>query len=433
MNLDRERDLANLLDYYRVKVDNFEKERVEWINKLELLNLNLSDKHSLEWELKVRSNEILSLQNTKSEVIKSINIERQTNHKLSGELSYYKERSNQDRRRILQLLKLSDPVEQDIILSNDKKPETKEKFTLIGNNDINFNSNSISVSNQHNNKKISSKISQMQPEIQSRGRSVSSMNKTKSQSNSLLKIKPERTHIIRSVIFPNNDKAQQLNEEIVFLKEQLSDTRKFYEDLLKQQNNQSKEYEEELLSHISNLNEQMKKIFDEKKKSEELSFHLTKELMSLKMEYSHNEKKLFEELELLKLQNQALVISIKEYSTQNNNEKEICIKEIESKAKKVTEIMKSQLKNSEENMRIIREQYKQIQVIYQEKINQVESKMIELQNENNYLKQNVSQLSYYKNNSALKSSISLKNIDKSKVLEKFKAKTMAHSKEKIIK
>ena len=95
--------------------------------------------------------------------------------------------------------------------------------------------------------------------------------------------------------------------------------------------------------------------------------------------------------------------------------------------------MKSQLKNSEENMRIIREQYKQIQVIYQEKINQVESKMIELQNENNYLKQNVSQLSYYKNNSALKSSISLKNIDKSKVLEKFKAKTMAHSKEKIIK
>ena len=52
------RDLARLVDYYRLLLDTFEKERVEYSNRLNSLKVKNITEHKLDWETKRRRDEI---------------------------------------------------------------------------------------------------------------------------------------------------------------------------------------------------------------------------------------------------------------------------------------------------------------------------------------------------------------------------------------
>lgn len=51
-----------LMQYYRSKLGEFEKERLEWLAKIEEMRIQYEDKHQLEWELLKRKEEINELQ-----------------------------------------------------------------------------------------------------------------------------------------------------------------------------------------------------------------------------------------------------------------------------------------------------------------------------------------------------------------------------------
>lgn len=51
----------DLLSYYRSKLSEFEKERFEWLTKLEEIRIQYEDKHQQEWELIKRKQEITEL------------------------------------------------------------------------------------------------------------------------------------------------------------------------------------------------------------------------------------------------------------------------------------------------------------------------------------------------------------------------------------
>lgn len=108
--------------------------------------------------------------------------------------------------------------------------------------------------------------------------------------------------------------------------------------------------------------------------------------MILKFESSNNEKSLLENLELSKLENQALISTIKELSEKTDEEKKIIDKRSEDRVKEISNIMRSKIKTHEENILIIKDQYKQIQGIYTERIKQLEYKISKVYNENNDLK-----------------------------------------------
>ena len=62
-----EEQLNSLLAYYRSKIAEFDKERLEWLTKIEELRIQYDDKHRSEWELHKRKEEISDLQRTLSE------------------------------------------------------------------------------------------------------------------------------------------------------------------------------------------------------------------------------------------------------------------------------------------------------------------------------------------------------------------------------
>jgi len=80
------RDLARLLDYYRQRVENFEKERVEWLQRLEAIRLSQEDNHKLEWELKKRTEEVMDLQDALKKNSLGIHEERKQIYSLTSEL-----------------------------------------------------------------------------------------------------------------------------------------------------------------------------------------------------------------------------------------------------------------------------------------------------------------------------------------------------------
>ena len=71
-------------------LENSEKERVEWLEKLEGLRIAQEEHHKLEWEGRRRTDEIYELQNALSETNISLNHERKQTINLSGELEAVK-------------------------------------------------------------------------------------------------------------------------------------------------------------------------------------------------------------------------------------------------------------------------------------------------------------------------------------------------------
>jgi len=56
-----EEQLGSLLAYYRSKVSEFDKERMEWLAKMEEMRISYEEKHRLEWEVLKRKEEITEL------------------------------------------------------------------------------------------------------------------------------------------------------------------------------------------------------------------------------------------------------------------------------------------------------------------------------------------------------------------------------------
>jgi len=123
--------LTNLLEYYRIRVENFEKERIEFLTRIESIKLSQEDYHKLEWELKRRNEEIVELQNLLNFQNNTINQEKQISVQLSSQIESNKIKSLDDRNRLIQLLQLAEPIEQSINLYYSKRPGLKKKKMIM--------------------------------------------------------------------------------------------------------------------------------------------------------------------------------------------------------------------------------------------------------------------------------------------------------------
>ena len=62
-----EEQYNSLLSYYRSKIGEFDKERFEWLQRLEEIRLSYEERHQLQWELNKRKEEIMEVQRSLSE------------------------------------------------------------------------------------------------------------------------------------------------------------------------------------------------------------------------------------------------------------------------------------------------------------------------------------------------------------------------------
>lgn len=519
-NENSKKDLSRLVDYYRMRVDNFEKERLETLEKLEKLQLSQQEQHKMEWENKRRKDEIIELQRINAEKDEILDRERRNNLFYQFELENKNLKSDGDRKRLMDILKLAEPIEQCYKLYKDRRPELQEQFTrkeniipnmYVKSNSINANNitnlknlnNNISFI-QENNIKESSQIDKsgsivaqstnvntsgnktsyskspindtLNQEISLRNNSKSpcsivsketnftnnkikntlstnssvidnsnrnkindnhkrnkSSTKLNTESNVKNKIfsntnniktpyfndnnncencnqmtnknpqsfnchnyhtysinpgnnlefriapSDEKQQIVRTIVMPKEEE-QLLKQEINYLQTQQKNTRNFYENQLSKLEESKKLKDEETKLQLMAASERIEELMKRNQKLENLNYEITKDYLHLKYDSSQIEKRLYEELELVKLQNESLSSCLKDISKKSQVEKELTRNDFERKNKELSNVLRNQIKNYEDQNNLIKEQYKQVQKVFTSKLADLEERLSKMTN-----------------------------------------------------
>ena len=89
-------DMLRLLDYYRMKVEMIEKERFDWLAKLEEVNMKSEEFHEKELDLQKLTEQITELQQSLSESNIALNQERKKVIHFSNEIDTHKCKINKN-------------------------------------------------------------------------------------------------------------------------------------------------------------------------------------------------------------------------------------------------------------------------------------------------------------------------------------------------
>ena len=140
---EKRQDLARLIDYYRLVVETFETERIKNYDLFQSIKISNEDQHKLDWEIKRRKDEIMELENALHESNMALNNERKKAVHYGKVIEDCKSIAKEDKRRIKQLLELSEPIEQTIKLAQNKEPTKLEKYSNFNFEDILDNDNIV--------------------------------------------------------------------------------------------------------------------------------------------------------------------------------------------------------------------------------------------------------------------------------------------------
>ena len=262
----------------------------------------------------------------------------------------------------MQLLQLAEPVENSMKMYFDRRPELADKPQKRDINTLakkNLNSNSVSL------KKCVSK----------RGppKTYSDYTKTTRKTPS-----DARQNVVKTIMFPSDSKENFVTDENKYLKKQKEEVKTLYENMIMKMEEDAKLRDEEIRLQTNNMNAKLQDLQRRKKNLEKLNNDIISGFMDLKYDSGINKKKLDDELELTKLQNEALNNSLKDVIRKNNVEREVGKKEYARKTRQLANALRNQVKNKEENANLVKEQYKQIQQIYSDKVNELQDKYFKI-------------------------------------------------------
>ncbi|MCQ2821544.1 MAG: hypothetical protein MJ252_30165, partial [archaeon] len=369
------RDLARLVDYYRLLLDTFEKERVDYSNRLEQLKIKNEEEHKLDWETKRRKDEIIELEQALYEASIALSNERKRAIHFANEIENCKLRKKEDHRRIVQLLQLAEPIEQTIKLYQGKKPEKTEKYSNFnfesGIEEFKENSNNVSIKRALSNKnKIKRKLSKGKNKYGNFGTETGTK-------KPLYRIPPsdEKQQILRTIMLPNDEKTVEQTNENESLKREIEDIKNKYDDQILKLEENRKLREEEFRQKCLDYNKESEDILKEIQRLEKLNHEITKDMMELKYDNGLKEKKVYEEMEVTKLNNRALENNLNDAIAKGRQEKIHSLSEYNKKTREITANLRGQVRVQTESANIIKEQYNQIQKIYTSKVKNLKNQL----------------------------------------------------------
>lgn len=360
------RENNRLLDYYRARVENTDRERLEMLERLEALKLTQEEQHRLEWENKRRFDDIQEMQEIQAQTLNLLNKERKQGLIYQFELENKEIRSLADRSRLRDLLLLAEPIEQTVKLYHDKRPSKMEKFSNVISscNEKEISNDKSSMKSTNFKPSLTSHISNKSNVLSEGQNSINHISRTNSirlkpkgssiprpklqlnkSTNKLeFRISPsdEKQQIVRTIVFPNDEENLQ-DQEIEMLKRQLYQLKAFYEDQAQKQEDARRLRDEEIRLQLINASKKIEELMKRNHKLEKLNHDLTKDYMHLKFESSQNERQMNEELELIRLQNESLASNLKEMTNRNNIEKDFSKNDHEKKLREVSASLRNQV------------------------------------------------------------------------------------------
>ncbi len=120
--LNEESEVNTLMTHYRDRMNGFDREREEWLHKLETVRISMDQIHKSHWELQKRKEEIAELQRSLSEAKLHLYDERQQMLRLVKENDQLRLKEIEDKKKIEELVAINEPLEQEVVLYKDLKP-----------------------------------------------------------------------------------------------------------------------------------------------------------------------------------------------------------------------------------------------------------------------------------------------------------------------
>lgn len=194
---------------------------------------------------------------------------------------------------------------------------------------------------------------------------------------------------VKTIMFPNDEKEYHFNEEYKCLNKQKEELKELYENMLIKLNEEDKLREEEIRLHTINMNANLENLSKKNKNLKKNNYNLTKKYMDLKYDTNQNNQKLKDQMEITKLQGEALRGNIDELLKKVKKDKELNKKDFDRRTRQVANSLRTQVKTKEETANLAMKQFTDIQNMYEEKINEAKNKIKLIENKYLVLKEGV--------------------------------------------
>ena len=129
--LNEQSEVNTLMAHYRDRMNGFDREREDWLKKLETVRLSMDQIHKSHWELQKRKEEVSELQRSLGEVKLHLHDERQQMLRLVKENDQLRLKEIEDKKKIAELIAINEPLEQEVVLYKDLKPGNQSKFSQL--------------------------------------------------------------------------------------------------------------------------------------------------------------------------------------------------------------------------------------------------------------------------------------------------------------
>lgn len=129
--LNEQSEVNTLMAHYRDRMNGFDREREDWLKKLETVRLSMDQIHKSHWELQKRKEEVSELQRSLGEAKLHLHDERQQMLRLVKENDQLRLKEIEDKKKIAELIAINEPLEQEVVLYKDLKPGNQSKFSQL--------------------------------------------------------------------------------------------------------------------------------------------------------------------------------------------------------------------------------------------------------------------------------------------------------------
>ena len=383
-------DLARLIDYYRLVVDTYETERIKNYDLFQSIKISNEDQHKVEWEIKRRKDEIIELEHSLYELNMALNNERKKAIHFGKVIENCKSIAKEDKRRIKQLLELSEPIEQTIKLYQNQEPGKTEKYSnfnfedALSNNDLVDSPDSVSIikaMKTKNRPKSSKKLA-----VKSHyGPTYNPFEKKEPETKYRIPPNDEKQNILRTVLFPENEVTDELSGRNYELRREIELMKELYEEKLKKIEENRLLKEERFRQQCIAYKKKADDLIKENQKLEKLNFATAKDFLELKYQNGIDEQKKYEELEKLKQENANLEIQLKNIVKKSSLEKSKALKDYTKKTREISEHLGNQVRLEDQKTKIIRSQYEEMQKHFEPSLKKLENKSKTLINKCKFL------------------------------------------------
>lgn len=356
----QDQDKDQLLTYYRSRLDLFEREREEWLEKLESTRVKQEEVHKQSWELKGRCDEVRTLQQQLSDLQVVLLNEREQIAKLARENDTLQLQGQESQRKIAELLSIVHPIQQEVTFFQDKRPQ--------------------SVLSYPQSASLASLPAQRTAQYCGTCKNTSEVTGRVNEKHTTRLGRTTSTpkHVIKTVYLPN-EQMNTLALEVDTLRKQLDQEHALHSSALQALQEDRRIREHEFRLNMDAAAEKTAALTQSLAKEESSHTEAVKDYLRLRHQSQIRERTLIEKTQELENKVDSLLSQLRHTRVKTASEIKEAERVAEEKAKDFTHKFRSEAVDNEESMQVMREQYMQLQGIYKEKVSELEGKLVRLQ------------------------------------------------------